>query len=208
MAVVTGPLHCDSAIKQVGKKIIFQQRKRGFVAKKYAAPTGDPSPSQLEHRNQFAALAALWSAANDEDKASWSPLADPTAITNYAAYTKYNWQRLFAGLEPTTHYPPPPAIQTCTVEPGDPPASPDCSGTYERIADYHGYPAFERKTGNTYYIWADAAGEVACIAVPPFGEPTDILWIREFFGVIEQMNGMYENGGDCDGRPIVSGITL
>jgi len=107
MTKVLSPLFSLSAHGRIDQALIFERSRNGHYVKPYNFPRKPPTAAQLAHRETFAALAAAWTAASDEHKNSWTPLATAREITNYDAYTLVNWKLIEQGLSPTTLYTPP-----------------------------------------------------------------------------------------------------
>jgi hypothetical protein len=111
MAIIKNPLFSIDARGALDATLIYEKQHGTNYAKRYAKPSHRPSAKQLAHRAQFAALAATWMAASDADKKSWATPAHEKTITNYDAYTQFNWQCIRHGQPTTTVYPPtPPAL--------------------------------------------------------------------------------------------------
>lgn len=203
MAYVQGPLHSDKARGQFAKSSIFQTYRNRTYVKKYAVPGNTPghdkmnqSPAQLAHQSQFAAIAAAWSAASASDKASWDVLAEPDHITNYAAYTRENWERVLSGREISTVWPAVegPKIAGTVTNCGEAPWNPDISGDWVQIEDINGLPAFKHVSLNFWIFYVD--GDIGYIAAD---DKEATVSTQNWIHWISQPEGEYQSATDTVG---------
>lgn len=98
-------------------------------------------------------LSTSWRSASTADKTSWAVLADPDAITNYAAYIRFNFQRMADGLALSTIYPPPAtAAYDIRISAGSPAPAPDCTGDYTIIGQHNGAPVYGRLSDTRFIL--------------------------------------------------------
>ncbi len=106
MPKVNGPLMSQDASGTIANALNFRSTARGNVCARYGKPTGKPTANQTAQRERIAILAAAWTAASDNNHATWNAIATPKAITGYAAFIAYNCDRLTHGLSLSLVYPP------------------------------------------------------------------------------------------------------
>jgi hypothetical protein len=163
MATVTGPLHSDQARGQFAKQIIFQQRGGHSVAKRYAAPVEPNSDAQQQVKAWTKEIMQTWPTLTTEQQASWFLLALERNIEPINAFQQENYRRLEAGQDLTNVWPPddetPPTVAIVLTNNDDEnPASPDCTGDYEQIANINDQPAYRRISDQAWLLFYDSVG--------------------------------------------------
>jgi hypothetical protein len=163
MAVVTGPLHSQSASGQLGKTLIYQPSRGQNVVRAYGKPNwtaNPPTADQLAVQAFTKLLMEHWLWVGTEDKASWQELAESREISPVNAYCIENWRR-HRGNEPLLDGWPDilSTIVAGVITAGYPMPDPDCTGDYKRTADYEGQPAYTRISDGLYYVYYDPLWE-------------------------------------------------
>jgi len=100
MALVTGPLHSQSASGQFGKTLIFQESMRRHVVKAYGKPNWTvhpPSAAQLAIQALTKKLMQHWEEISLVDQATWDALATPAQVSRVNSYLKENYARYRSG---------------------------------------------------------------------------------------------------------------
>ncbi|HUW85011.1 MAG TPA: hypothetical protein VMZ31_19695 [Phycisphaerae bacterium] len=187
MAIVKGPLHSESAQGQIGKTLIYQESMGRSIVKSYAVPGNTPgfdkmnqTAGQLAVQAQTKALMQHWLSISPTDQATWDALADPERITRINAYLKENYRRLRGGEPLLDGWPDIySTITALIVTAGTPAPNPDCTGNYQRIADYQGKPAYRRTSDQAFFVYYIAA---------------EVSWfIDDALGTIYEDAGWYNN---------------
>jgi hypothetical protein len=106
MALVTGPLHSESARGQFAKTTIYQMRGGKCIAKRYAAPVEPNSSAQQAVKLFTGDTMKRWPALTDEQRATWLPLALQRNVEPINVYLDENWKRRDRGLPVTDTWPP------------------------------------------------------------------------------------------------------
>lgn len=105
MANVRGPLFSLSAAGSIGKTISYKKGVRGYVARKWAKPSGDASAAQVVVRNFTGERMSHWPDISSENQLTWLGLAQVENTSPINAYLKVNWERYIAGLSTTDVWP-------------------------------------------------------------------------------------------------------
>ncbi len=104
MAKPKGPLMSLAASGQIGKKLIFSQRKSGQIVRSYHKPTGAPSESQIAQREIMATCVAGWQSLTDEQKAVYNTQAEALNSQGKGPLTGYNLYIRTCLLNPPAGY--------------------------------------------------------------------------------------------------------
>jgi len=91
-------------------------------------------------------------------------------------------------------------VKTVTIAEG---TTPDVSGNYYRIADYNGYPAYQRTDG-AYVIWDDDLNDYDRISGPPVGEHFSNSFLNSTASGPGVADGNYAAGISYSGTATVS----
>jgi hypothetical protein len=105
MALVTGPLHSDTASGTFAKSLVFSVWKGRPYVRERVTPTNPKSAKQTGVRSLLGFIAQLWTSISVPNKATWVALAAQKSISPFNAYASENlsrWQNFFA---PTRAYP-------------------------------------------------------------------------------------------------------
>jgi hypothetical protein len=153
MAITRGPLHSDIARGSIAQQLTFRHTKGQSTCRKIGRSTRPLSETQQLHHAAFSMLAAAWSNASTEDKATWQPLALTYDASNYAPYLRFNFARIAAGESTTTVYPPiTPIIPDAIISAGSPAPNPDCTGDYQIIGQQAGQSIYSRLPDYDYVL--------------------------------------------------------
>lgn len=202
MANVIGPLFSLQATGTIAKTLCYKKGMKGTVCRKYAKPTGLPSPNQIAVREFTGELMNHWPLISPKYQASWLLLALDDNIEPINAYLKFNWQRHLQGLESTDVYPPSeeplfPDIEVGGI--GDNP-NPDCRGTYVYFGENDGQHVYRRSPQNDFYLSYDAVDGVWEVALFIGFSDTDDLYYN-----FEGPYGHYEFAGSYTGSFFIVG---
>jgi len=178
MAIVKGPLHSESAQGQIGKTLIYQESMGRSIVKSYAVPGNTPgfdkmnqTAGQLAVQAQTKALMQHWLDISPTDQATWDALAVPARISRINAYLKENYRRLRGGEPLLDGWPDIYSTLTALiVTAGSPAPDPDCTGNYQRIADYDGKPCYRRTSDQAFFVYYIPA-EIAYFIADTIGLP-------------------------------------
>jgi len=196
MAVVTGPLHSQSASGQLGKTLIYQSSRGQNVVRAYGQPNWTahpPTAPQLAVQAFTKLIMEHWETIPTVDQATWDALAEPANISRVNAYCIENWRR-HRGDEPLLDGWPDiySTLVAGIVTPEGDPLIPDASGNYQRIADYNGKPGYKRIAAPPYWILWDSTVS-AWGFDDEFGTSADwSLWKRSYSnpeGAYDQQEG-------------------
>lgn len=157
MANVRGPLMSTQATGTVARILTFKKGVRGYVARKYAKPSGWPSDKQKAIRLQTRNLMKKWKTLSTSDKASWLLRAIEENVEPINSYLKFNFEWIAQGNTETNIYPPAPPnpIPDFIVTVYATPISPDLSGEYFKDATCNGQPTYKRTSPVLAFIWFD-----------------------------------------------------
>jgi hypothetical protein len=97
MALVTGPLHSDSASGTLDGSLTYSKWKGRQYVRTCVTPTNPRSAKQRGVRGMFAFLAAAWKAIGGTAQATWATLAAADTVSNFNAYMKANMKSWVAG---------------------------------------------------------------------------------------------------------------
>lgn len=100
MAIVTGPLHSDTASGTFAKAMTFRTSARGSTCRRHAASKKPPSPPQLSHRAIVGQIAYVWKKLGTTTKAVWDLALPNDGYSLYARYLNHNLRRWYAGHAP------------------------------------------------------------------------------------------------------------
>ncbi len=154
MATVTGPLHSLQAVGTYADTITFRRGRRNAIVTKKPTHPGQASDKQKTHRETFASLAALWRQASTEERDSWTSLAYPEGISNYAAFIRANFARIAAGEQPIAELNQQTTPTTALhINAGETAPDPDVTGDYVQVDDINEYPAYRRVTEPRYWLY-------------------------------------------------------
>jgi hypothetical protein len=94
MAKTTAPLLGFGAAGQIGKAQVYASWKGRGYARRYVIPANPKSVSQMQTRNVFSFLMAMWKTATADFQAPWTAFASGQALTNRNALAKFNVKNL------------------------------------------------------------------------------------------------------------------
>lgn len=105
MANVQGPLFSMTATGSIAKTLCYKKGVRGYVARKWAKPSGVSSQAQDFTRFITKSLMQRWPLINSIYQATWNPLAIELGVSPINAYLKHNWERMCLGQSTLEFYP-------------------------------------------------------------------------------------------------------
>ena len=118
MANVKGPLFSLSATGSINKTICYKKGVRGYVARKWAKPTGVARAAQELVRDFTGERMSHWPDISAEDQLTWWSLAQSVNSSPINVYLQKNWERHIQGLGTTDVWPVfiPPPVYTYFAE--------------------------------------------------------------------------------------------
>lgn len=119
MALVTGPLLSIDARGKFGGSIVFSNWKGRPTVRKLVTPSNPKSGAQTGQRAMMGFLARAWAPLADNDKASWTTLAEERKVSGFNAFTRFNldrWTQFTTPMQtPTSNGQTPPTMGALTV---------------------------------------------------------------------------------------------
>jgi hypothetical protein len=101
MVITHGPLFSLDARGSIAKTLTYSKQRGTTYTKKYAVPTGLPTPAQTSVRDSIRLITQAWAKVADVHRAYWDTLATARHTSRYHAYLHYNAERWTRFLLPT-----------------------------------------------------------------------------------------------------------
>lgn len=198
MAVVTAPLHSQSASGQFGKTLIYQPSRGQNVVRAYGKPNWVSHPAtapQLAVQAFTKLIMEHWEVILPVDQATWDALAEPANISRINAYCTENWRRHRADEPLLDAWPDINSTLTAAiVTAGYPAPDPDCTGDYTRIAEIEGFHAYRSILHPSYFVYHDNYNDDWALDYSYNTHAEDALFRRQDPAMEGEYLGNTENG--------------